>query len=337
VVSGWAKTPTLATSPIADVLPVEFEPVKFLTESPGRPTGFRPVPVQSMIKNPLISLEDDPLDNVRLWRTLPEVYWHFPVTRLKPAAEAFLVHPSAKTADRKPMPLLAGHYYGKGYVLFVGFDETWRWRFNEADKYFGRFWSQAVYVAGVPRTVGTKLTQLSLDTNDPVVNKTGQVYARLLNRDFQPLTAERIEARLIKLDADANDRDANTAVELRAMPGQPGEYVAALPFNRPGRFALKVDPGNDNPATLDYRVTYPPDHEQAKSGMAEEPMRKLAEATGGKFYREESLNNLPDDVRPQLAPFTRRTETILWNGWVMALLIGWLTLEWVLRKFNSLS
>ena len=71
--------------------------------------------------------------------------------------------------------------------------------------------------------------------------------------------------------------------------------------------------------------------------MAEEPMRKLAEATGGKFYREESLNNLPDDVRPQLAPFTRRTETILWNGWVMALLIGWLTLEWVLRKFNSLS
>src|SRR5262249_30057737 len=194
-------------SPIADVLPVEFDPVRFPTDTGARQTPFRPLLVQSAIKNPLVSMEDDPLDNVRLWRTLPEIYWHYPGTRLKPAAEAFLVHPRETTADKKPMPLLAGHYYGKGYVLFVGFDETWRWRFNEADKYFGRFWSQAVYVAGVPRTVGTKLTQLSLDTNDPVVNKTGQVYARLLNRDFQPITAERIEARLVQLDADHDAKD----------------------------------------------------------------------------------------------------------------------------------
>jgi len=50
------------------------------------------------------------------------------------------------------MPLLAGHLYGKGYVMFMGFDETWRWRFNTADKYFGRFWNQAVYAAS-PRIV----------------------------------------------------------------------------------------------------------------------------------------------------------------------------------------
>lgn len=336
-VSAWSKTPTLSTSPIADVLPVEFEPRKFPTEAVGRPTPFRPVPVQSVIRNPVVSLEDDPLDNARLWRTLPEIYWHFPVTRLKPAAEALLVHPRELTADKKPMPLMAGHYFGKGYVLFVGFDETWRWRFNEADKYFGRFWSQAVYVAGVSRTVGTKLTQLSLDTPDPTLGKTGQVYARLFNRDFQPLAAERIEARLVKLDADGNDRDRDTPVELRPLPGQPGEYVAAVPFNRTGRFALKVDPGNDNPATLDYRVTLPPEHELAPGGLAEGEMRKLAEATGGKFYREENLHELPDDVRPQLAPYTRRTETILWNKWAMALLIGLLTLEWILRKLNSLS
>src|SRR5581483_144270 len=213
----------------------------------------------------------------------------------------------------------------------------WRWRFNEADKYFGRFWSQAVYVAGVSRTVGTKLTQLSLDTPDPTLGKTGQVYARLFNREFQPLAAEGIEARLVKLDADPNDKDVNLPVELKPLPGQPGEYVAALPFNRTGRFALKVDPGNDNPATLDYRVTLPPEHELAPGGLAEGDMRKLAEATGGKFYREENLHELPDDVRVQLAPYTRRTETILWNKWAMALLIGLLTLEWVLRKFNSLS
>jgi hypothetical protein len=259
------------------------------------------------------------------------------VTKLKPAAEAYLVHPKALTSDRKPMPLLAGHYYGKGYVLFVGFDETWRWRLNEADKYFGRFWSQAVYVAGVPRTVGTKLTQLSLDTTDPVLGRTGQVYARLLGKDFRPLIGETVDARLVKLDADPNDRDANTTVQLKAVPGQPGEYVAALPFNRTGRFALRVDPGNENPATLDYRVSLPPDHELAPGGLAEADMRKLAEETGGKFYHEEDLHTLPASVKPQYSPFSRREETLLWNRWAMVVLVGLLTLEWVLRKFNSLS
>ena len=184
----------------------------------------------------------------------------------------------------------------------MGFDETWRWRFNEADKYFGRFWSQAVYVAGVPRTVGTKLTQLSLDTTDPVQGKTGQLYARLFTKDFQPVTADEIESPLAKLDADPNDKDANVPVKLIAKRGSDnkptGEYLATLPFNRTGRFSLKVDPNNGNPANLDYRVNLPPEHELAPGGMAEGDMRKLAEATGGGFYREEDLFKLPARVKP---------------------------------------
>src|SRR5262249_17494984 len=153
--------------------------------------------------NPLISLEEDPLDNAELWgrvgagrapepnptpgprstkTQLPPLDWYYPVVRLKPGAEIFLIHPTARTPepDNKPMPLLAGHYSGKGYVLFSAFDDTWRWRFNEGDKYFGRFWSQCVYQAGVPRMVGTKLTQLSLDTPEPVRGGSATVYARVL-------------------------------------------------------------------------------------------------------------------------------------------------------------
>lgn len=331
----WVKTP------VADVLPVEVESARFPIESPQRPTPFRPQMVPAAGRSPILSLEDDPIDNARLWRTLPEIYWHYPVAKLKPAAEAFLVHPEKRLADGKPMPLLAGHYYGKGYVLFVGFDETWRWRFNEADKYFGRFWSQAVYVAGVPRTVGTKLTQLSLDSTDPVQGKIGQVYARLFTKDFHPVTADEIEARLVKADADPNDKDSDVPVKLVAIRGSDGratgEYVATVPFNRTGRFSLKVDPQNGNPAALDYRVNLPPDHELSPGAMAEGEMRKLAEASGGKFYREEDLARMPDQVKPQYAPFSIRTETILWNRWAMFLLVGLLTLEWVVRKFNGLS
>jgi hypothetical protein len=333
--AGWVK------SPIADTLPVEFDAVRFPIESPARPIGFKPQVAPAAARAAVLSLEDDPLDNARRWRQLPEIYWNYPVTKLKPAAEAFLVHPTAKLADGKPMPLLAGHYYGKGYVLFLGFDETWRWRFNEADKYFGRFWSQAVYVAGVPRTVGTKLTQLSMNTTDPVQGRTGEVYARLFTKDFQPVTSDEVEARLIKLDADPNERDSNVPVKLIAIRGTDnkptGEYVATLPFNRTGRFGLKVDPNNGNPASLEYRVSLPPEHELAPGGMAEGDLRRIAEATGGGFYREEDLYKMPGQVKTQMTPYSIRTEYLLWNRWALFVLIGLLTLEWVVRKFNGLS
>ncbi len=337
----WNAPAGFAKGPIADVLPVEFEPVRFPIESPQRPTGFRPVVAPSAQRAPLLSLEDDPLDNAKAWRTLPEIFWHYPVTRLRPACEVFLQHPTARTLDDKPMPLLAGHYFGKGYVLFLAFDETWRWRFNEADRLFGRFWSQAIYAAGVPRTVGTKLTQLSIDTTEPVRGKAGQVYARLFTKDFQPVVADELEGRLLKVGADPNDAGADVPVKLtavRAANGRAtGEYVATLPFNAEGRFSLKVDPGNGAPASLDYRVALPPDDERAPGGMAEDEMRKLAEQSGGRFYREEDLATLPEQVKPQTVPFTTRTEYVLWNRWAMILLVGLLTLEWVARKFNGLS
>ncbi|HEY1189172.1 MAG TPA: hypothetical protein VGE74_16070 [Gemmata sp.] len=357
---------------IADVLPVEALPVKFPIQPPeGRYNQpFVPALAPNAVRNPLVALEDDPLDNAALWgrvlkagaddapatepatepnrttqkKRLQPIEWYYPVTRLKPGAEPFLVHPTARTPDpdNRPVPLLAGHYYGKGYVLFSAFDDTWKWRFNEADRYFGRFWSQCVYQAGVPRMVGTKLTQVSLDTLEPVQGKSGQVYARVLDENFKPFTAEEIEATLERVGANENDKDFRTPVKLQKLHGQNGEYVAPLAFNQAGRFKLHVSPNNKSPATLEYRVSLPPDHEQSPGGLAEADMAKLAAESGtaerpGKFYREEDLYRLPGDVKTQLATFTRRDEIILWNRWALFLLIGLLSLEWFLRKFSGLS
>ncbi len=84
-------------------------------------------------------------------------------------------------------------------------------------------------------------------------------------------------------------------------------------------------------------MSLPPDHELAPGPMAEAELRRLAEATGGAFYREEDLHKLPDAVKPQYVPVVTRTETVLWNRWAMIVLVGLLTVEWVVRKFNGLS
>lgn len=323
-------------TPLADVLPVEFDAVKFKMDPGKRSDGFRPVLSAAGARAFSLMLDDNPADSRKVWEGLEPIHWFYPVKKLKPAAETLLQHPTETLADGKPMPLLAAHYYGKGYVLFAGFDETWRWRRNEADRYFFRFWSQAVYFAGVPRTLGTKMTQLSLDTPDPAVGRTGQVYARLLNSDLKPVRADKITATAERIDAPPADGERTAKVTLNALPSQPGEFVATIPFDREGRFTLKVENGDDT-ATLDYRVSLPPEHEQAPGGMAEEDLRKLAASSGGQFYREEDLHRLAASVPRQTTPFVQREEVVLWNAWSLLLVIALFAVEWTVRKLNGLS
>src|SRR5262249_12821511 len=148
--------------------------------------------------------------------------------------------------------------------------------------------------AGVPRMVGTKLTQISLDTLEPTQGKSGQIYARILDDKFKPLGVEELEATLERIDANDNDKDKTTTVKLRKLDGQDGEFVAPLPFNKAGRYKLSLDPKNGSPASMEYRVNLPPDHEQSPGGMAEAELMKLAADSGsadrpGKFYHEEDL------------------------------------------------
>ena len=55
------------------------------------------------------------------------------------------------------MPLIAHHYAGQGQVLFVGTDSTWLWRQNVGDRFFYKFWGQAIrFVARNDKTTQKK-------------------------------------------------------------------------------------------------------------------------------------------------------------------------------------
>src|SRR5213078_2914143 len=41
-------------------------------------------------------------------------------------------------------PLVAYHYAGQGKVFFVGTDATFLWRQNVGDRFFYKFWGQAI-------------------------------------------------------------------------------------------------------------------------------------------------------------------------------------------------
>src|SRR5262249_34313461 len=144
----------------------------------------------------------------------------------------------------KPMPLVAAHHYGKGEVLFVGFDETWLWRDGTGDKYTARLWGQVVGQLGLPHLVGNaRRTVLDLVGPEAVLGRPGAVKARLLDPKYEPLTRPEVRATLVHLDAQ-DDGPRARALALKRVKGQPGEYRATLPHDAPGRWEVRLPEGD---------------------------------------------------------------------------------------------
>lgn len=322
-------------TPLEDVLPVEFSAHKFPLEADVRTQEYPVTLTDVGQRTDMLALADTPEDNLKEWGRLPGFHWHYPVNKLRPGALSLLVNPRAKMGDQ-PMPLLATQFYGKGQALFLGSDETWRWRFNEEAKITNRFWGQLIYQLGLPSLLGetSKRVQVALEHAQAVLNKPGSIFVRLVDKDFNPRKDATVEATLEYLDAKAG-QERFRKVTLHAMPGRDGEYRALLEHDQPGRWELKIN--NPEPNTFQFRVELPPRHELEESGLAEKALREMAQLAGGAFYREEDLHRLASAVEPQRATFTRRQEAILWNPLAFVLFLGLITGEWLVRKFSDLS
>jgi hypothetical protein len=322
-------------APIADVLPVEFDPQKFGRDINTRTQEYPPTLTDEGQRTQMLMLADTPEESLDIWQKLPGLHWFYPIKKLRPAAVPLVVNPRAKMGD-EPIPVMATHFYGKGQVVFMGSDETWRWRWNYQDKLFVRLWGQMIYQLGLPSLLGdnARRVQVALERSQATLGSKGRAFVRLLNKDHTPRTDPQVEATLDYPDAhDAKDRTRKVTLYPLGKD-RPGEYSALLVHDRPGRYELKVN--NPEPYTYSFRVELPPHHELEDAGMAEKALREMAQASGGRFYREEDVHRMPDDITTRTVTFRDRADVMLYPlglGLFVLLITG----EWLLRKFANLS
>lgn len=327
-------------SPIAELLPIEFKKEKF-TILEDKPTQeYPPTLTDPGKRTDWLTLGDTPEESLDAWEKRLAgpgfgFHWNYPVVKMRPAATSLLVNPRAKMGDQ-PMPILATHLYGKGRVLWLGTDETWRWRWNYQDKYFDRLWGQIIYQIGSPSLLGDagERTQIALNRSQAVVGTQSTIHVTLLDKDFNPRKDKQVEAELDFIDAKpGEERKVPITLDLRA--GDRGEYTALIPHQREGRFELRVKNPEEN--TFSFRVDLPPKHELEQAGLAEKALRDAALLSGGKFYREEDLHSLVGSIELKTKEFSRRQEVLLWNPLVILIFLGLITVEWLIRKFADLS
>ena len=245
-----------------------------------------------------------------------------------------MVDPDPLKATRfGPMPVVAVQQYGLGQSLFVGTDNTWRWRRNVGDKYYYTFWGQIIQRLSLAHVLGgSRRTQIDLDKPSYQSGESLRVYARLYRAGFEPVTDSTVKAFYVPKD---DVLASATELELRPVPDQPGLYRGNFIAPAPGQYEFGVD--MDREARTAFYVSSA-SFELGDTAMNEDLLKEMAEISGGEFFREENLHTLPARIARKTEKVRSPMEVELWSSPLYFLLILLVvTVEWVLRKLSYLK
>lgn len=337
MIAGKRYSPAAYTKTVIEkLLPVEFDP--YTINAVGENVGETPIRLELTAEgraNSMLRLAEKSEDSLARWTSLPPIYWDARVSRPKPGAEVLLVDADPAKATRfGKMPVIAAHQYGAGRVLFIGTDNTWRWRKNVGETFFTTLWGQITQRMALAHLLGgAKRTQLSTDRRAYLAGERVTVFARLYNASFEPVTDPTVRGTCTTRDA--NGRGPSIDVQLRPSPEQRGMYRGELVAPLPGRYKFQVE--SDKEARVDFDVVEP-QFELGDTAMNEPLLKEMATLSGGEFFHEEDLNRLPDAINRRGDKVRSSIEVDLWSSpFYFLLMLVVATAEWILRKVCQLK
>jgi uncharacterized membrane protein len=328
----------LINTPLEEVLPVQLDPTRMLAFEGDTRMEFRPRVEDPSSPHEILRLSQDPATNRALWEDAPQglrgFYWYMPVHRVKPGTQVLLRHPSDRNVQSgENQPLLVLGYFPAGRTLFLGVDSTYRWRYRYGDRYLDTFWRNAIRWLALGRLKGgdrryrIESSRSSYDIEDRV-----QLEARVLDEDFRPL--EEATQSIGWSGPDGVEHE----IVLARQPDRPGVYRGGFEADRPGLYRAwivgRTDGQETRVSSTEFEVVLPSRENQDPSPDPES-LRLVSERTGGRFlelaHARELASQFPGGEERR-EPISSRLEDA-WDGWhTLALALGLLALEWLLRK-----
>lgn len=325
-----ANPVALNGTPLEALLPFEPADVKVPSSDATTYESFHPaLTLEGQKGNSLFRLGDGEADSMRIWNSLPSLFWFIEIPKTKPGVRVFAEHP-LKSGTTGRLPIIMLQQVGAGKVLYHATDETWRWRFRRGDLYYGRYWIQAVRYLSRGRLIGKDRTaELSVDQ---LVYQRGQpvtLRVRFVDEKFLPIDASGVT---VMVERKGEGRQPVKLTRLRESPTMFEGQLARLTDG--SYHAWVSQPAfNEAPPSTDFRVE-PPLRELQRRGMDKVDMLLAAKQSNGRFYTIDAVDTLPSEI-PLGTPIPLQTDNPipLWNRWeVLSLFATLLTGEWMLRK-----
>lgn len=278
-----------------------------------------------------LALAVDKQENQEFWTELPSPHTLVPI-EATPDAEVLVnvVH------GENRYPAIVSRKYGAGNVLYLAFDESWRWRYKTADTWHQRAWHQLAKFA-MPQPFAVSDDYVSIDTG-PASYESGENHS--------------IRIQLKGLDGQANS-DATvdaliwqngkivSSVNLVSDSAVPGVYRTELEALPAGDYEVSIRASGYKESVLNSRGQFtvlPPDSgEMSETSINENLLRQMSTESNGKYLREEDLAKLPELLEPLSNGRVVESETLLWQSyWWFGGMMLLLTIEWILRKRSGL-
>lgn len=327
-----------AETPLAQILPVVLQPAGNSGGNAQQNAHWnQPIQMKLTPAGKLhlaLALDPDAAFSEQLWSRLPKLDGANRFTEWKPGA---VILASDRTPEGQEIPLLLEHSYGRGRVMAMAADSTWQWHLGGFEDAHRRFWRQMVFwLANKESTLDGTVSLILPQRRFPQGQKISfHVSARLSNGKALPLPAQ-------------NSPDENWTAFIGSADGTqipipltPEKNVMAGTISTPlppGEFMLHAAVTHQGQKIGESKCRFQVFHHDLEMDRAQaEPqlMASLALSTGGRAVKPEELGTLWKQLaenREELK-IERKIETPLWDRWWwLALLIAFLTLEWILRK-----
>jgi uncharacterized membrane protein len=276
--------------------------------------------------SPITRLLDDPEKNVERWKKLTYLADYEDPGTPKPGATVL----ADLKSGHRTMPLLVTQNYGHGRSAILATGGTWRWQMSEAlgDSSHDMFWQQLLrwLVADTPGPV-TATTPSRLLVDDGHIQLTALVH----DKQFQPSADAHVTAHIV------GPQNTNAFIDLSPSQDTPGQFQAEWTADKPGTYLAEVTAESADKQTLGSDVlTFQREDgvaENFHTGQNRHLLEQLASLTGGRYWKQSDVKNLPRDISYSEAGISVRNTDELWNmPIVFFLLLALPAIEWLLRR-----
>ncbi len=320
------------STPIEEILPVEL-----IGQNERIDRGKFDIDIKDY-SHPIINLEGDIEENKKIWNEMPKLEGINTLGRIKNGCIVLGMHPYLKNESGN-LPVLAVWDKGKGRVMAIASNTTWRWSFlmsgmGRGSYYYNRFWQKSIrWLIKAPEF---KLVNLQSDKRTYIVGDEIRLKVTILNEHYQPYANSKVYL-WVTLPSNQKVR-LGEGIPEENLPGkfiysykliEEGDYIFTAEGDYSGRTI-----GKD---TLLCQVIVPTvEFEDIR--MNEGLLKGIADNTGGKYFRigeitDKDINFPETDYTPEIG----RERISLWNNIVFFVIVVMvLSGEWYLRRRRGL-
>ena len=311
VMAGPWHMPHALGESFRDLLPVRMVPSAAGLDAPVyRP--FRLELTPEGMEHSVTRLYEETARNQFVWSAFPEFYWCSAVDRPAPGATV-LVANRAVGGKQGSLPLVAYHYAGNGKVLFVGTDATWLWRRHAADRFFQRFWGQAI------RFVARRDASRNVSTLHVAPQRVAPGQAVALELYAFGAGGKPVGKRTLHVQVGSGA--TTDTIDLAADPDRKGRYTGLYTADATGVFRAAYDPGPDAETVVaDFLVT-PSSLEHRNLRVNQAELEAVASTSGGRTVPLTELDGLADELAGEATRLRVHHEASIWDNWLTVVLV----------------